>query len=325
MQSILPHDTEWLKHYSPPDKTNWQGRSDDVRYHTAVACHDLRVELADDNKTKIGIIGFACDEGVKRNFGRAGAALGPKSFRQSLGTFPYHLPHDIQIYDFGDIICPHDDLEKAQEYLGMTIALLKKSNYLPVVIGGGHEMAWGNYQGFQDLDDLAIVNIDAHYDLRAVNNNKGNSGTSFTQIAEQRAKNKLPFNYYCLGILPSGNTQILHKKAKDLDVHTVCAEQFYADASSVNQEVQKIIRSHKNIYLTLCLDVFAAPYVPGVSAPQVLGILPWHAIPIINTFAASKKIICFDVAELSPPLDKNFITSKLAASIVDNFLRHVKE
>ena len=318
----LPVDQQWLQHYRPPSKSHWQGRLDGPRYHQAVTCHDLRIELVPEkNKKIIGIIGFASDEGVKRNGGRPGAEKGPESFRQSLGKFPYELTPHIHVYDFGDILCHKGDLETAQQYLGKTITLLQKEKIFPLVIGGGHEIAWGHYQAFKKLEDIAIINVDAHFDLRSVVDGKGNSGTSFTQIAEQRVNDGLPFNYYCFGIQRTGNSHQLFQKAQDLKVDVVYAEDFYRDEKRVGEVFNKVLSAHKNVYLTVCLDVFASPYVPGVSAPQALGVLPWHVIPLLEKAASSGNVVGFDVAELSPPLDVGGMTAQLAASLVDTFLR----
>ncbi len=37
------------------------------------------------NKPAVALIGFACDEGVRRNHGRVGAAAGPEALRLALG------------------------------------------------------------------------------------------------------------------------------------------------------------------------------------------------------------------------------------------------
>ena len=58
---------------------------------------------------------------------------------------------------------------------------------LPVVLGGGHEVAWGSFQGIvracSDRERILIVNFDAHFDLRDPAH-VHSSGTPFAQIAE---------------------------------------------------------------------------------------------------------------------------------------------
>ena len=76
------------------------------------------------------------------------------------------------------------------------------------------------------------------------------------------------------------------------------------------------IANHKHIYLSICLDVFAECYAPGVSAPQAMGLTPWQAFPLLKYLLQTGKVVGLDVAELSPPLDQGQKTARLAASLV---------
>src|SRR5690606_24144628 len=97
------------------------------------------VLLRNENQPSFGIIGFAVEEGVRRNFGRLGAAQGPEALRRALSSLPV-TDTNIRLYDFGDIICPDGNLEQAQEQLGNCVATLLSHNITPVVLGGGHEV-----------------------------------------------------------------------------------------------------------------------------------------------------------------------------------------
>ena len=65
--------------YIPPEKNSWSGRIDDMydktsfRYHQVVELKSVDEELKDVDQ-HISLISFACDEGVRRNAGRVGAA-----------------------------------------------------------------------------------------------------------------------------------------------------------------------------------------------------------------------------------------------------------
>ncbi len=74
------------------------------------------------------------------------------------------------------------------------------------------------------------------------------------------------------------------------------------------------------IYLSICLDVFAAHYAPGVSAPQVLGLLPHQVLSSLEKLAKSGKVVALDIVELAPSLDQDDRTAKLAASLLSDFL-----
>lgn len=302
-----------LKHYIPPDRLIWQGRVDEgKRFHQLVEPIDLRQQFKPNQK--FALIGFACDEGVKRNSGRAGAKEGPKAFRQALAK----LPSVISFHDVGDIVCDDGDLETAQEALGHVVGLLLSHGVFPFVVGGGHEVSWGHYLGIAETkknQHLSIVNFDAHYDLRPLLNGKGTSGTSFTQIKNHIDK----FDYTCIGIQRYGNTDALKQRAKELGVNTVYAE----DVDHELNPLDAVISRSQSIFLTVDLDVFATPFAPGVSAPQALGLTPSQIIKALEQLASSKKLVSFEIAELNPAYDPDGRTAALAASLASVVLHHV--
>lgn len=312
--------------YRAPVQEHWHGRDDTLRYHQVIKCIDLRVANPKvESKIAIGFIGFACDEGIRRNQGRVGAAQGPWAIRQALSNFPILTPESVEFYDFGDIVCLDGDLEASQQSLAQTVAYVGKFGIFPFVFGGGHEVAWGQYCGIEQLHpnlECSIINIDAHLDVRPLlAEEKGSSGTSFLQIAELKKSQGLPFEYTCIGVQKTANTTSLIKKAEDLNAQLIYADDIYnSDASSLI--AIDVLSKMKKGYLTICMDVFAAPFAPGVSAPQSLGLLPWQVMPIIQHLAGSGKLVGMNIAELSPPYDHDNITAKLAASIVTKFVQY---
>jgi len=313
--------------YSPPESSNWQGRTDlpanSCLYQT-IALVDLRKPLAAATTLSFALIGFCCDEGIRRNQGRVGAKEGPEQLRQVLAKFPMPRP-DITIVDAGDIICEDQNLEQAQGALARAIYLLLQHHYIPIVIGGGHELAWGHFQGLvqENHKPVSIINFDAHFDMRPLLTNiQGTSGTPFLQIAKACEERNMVFNYYCLGIQKAGNIPLLFSTAKDYDVKICYADELQLEKNLASQFIDTLIQNNSQLYTSICLDVFAAPYAPGVSAPQALGVTPWAIIPLIRQLAASKKVISYDIAELSPRYDIDQRTVKLAANLVFEILAH---
>lgn len=90
----------------------WRGRvdlpasTDTQRWHQGVA-QDPRPGVPG-----IALLGFASDEGVRRNAGRPGAAQGPGALRHALANLP--VLHCVPLYDAGDITCMDQALELAQ-------------------------------------------------------------------------------------------------------------------------------------------------------------------------------------------------------------------
>jgi formiminoglutamase len=236
---------------------------------------------------------------------------------------PVHQPDHVAVWDVGDIECPDEDLEMAQEALAKAVEALLSHHFIPIVIGGGHEMAWGHFQGIsRSLNaPIGIINFDAHFDLRPLlKGDKGSSGTSFLQISNYCEKMKQHFSYLCVGIQKCGNTEALFHKAKELGVQYLSAEEVALQPEASLAKIKQYIQQHDKIYLTICLDGFAAPFAPGVSAPQSLGLSPWMVLPALELIATSGKLVSFDIAELSPPYDQGGVTAHLTASLVCNLI-----
>lgn len=316
-------------HYQTPSHKLWQGRQDSPPSSTLfqlVKVLDISkaVPLA-DHLPAFAILGFCCDEGIRRNLGRTGAAEGPDALRSILAKLPSHR-QDLQLFDAGNIVCQDHNLETAQTALAEAVLALLERNYTPIVIGGGHEMAWGHYQGIAkqtQKNNLGIINFDAHFDMRpTLENNKGSSGTPFLQIANAHEKENRKFDYSCIGIQPAGNTHGLYVTADRYHTHVLSAEDVKQHADKLPPFITRAADDNDYLYLSLCLDVFSAADAPGVSAPQAFGLAPWDIIPAVRQIAATGKVISYDIAELSPKYDIDNRTVKLAANFVYEIIHH---
>lgn len=315
--------------YSPPNPDHWKGRLDGgsvpLRFHEVVECLD--VSQAGDLRGSIAFVGFACDAGVCRNLGRPGATQGPQALRKALAKIPIHLKK--RLVDVGDINCFDDNLEASQAALGDLVHHLLSVGSFPVVLGGGHEVAWGHYQGVASAypqSRIGVINFDAHFDLRPlVDGHLGSSGTSFLQIAQDCQARGIPFDYLCLGIQRFSNTQVLFDTAKQLNVTVISAEAIQQEAQgSILAKIDQFVASCEKLYVTVCMDVFAAAFAPGVSAPQPLGLEPKSVLPLLRHLASSGKVAGFDLAEVSPPLDRDELTSSLGAVLIAEVIHQVK-
>lgn len=307
--------------YHPPEKFLWQGRHDGteaLRMHEIVHCTDIQFGLALP-KNAFVLIGFASDEGVRRNQGRIGAAEGPLAWRKALANMP--IPEDVTraIVDVGDITCLEGDLEKAQEALGCLVALILEQGGFPFVCGGGSEVVWGHFQGIakQGFDHgLGIVNLDANYGLEPIGK-QCYSETSFTQILEHQQAKHYPFYYACAGMQPLSNTLLQHRKAKELDVLVIEAEEIENAAHTLHP----FLDLSQHVYLNVCLDVFNAAFAPGVVSPQVLGITPQQGIHFVKEFVRSGELLTCSITGLSPPHDRDQMTARLAALLTLEILK----
>lgn len=264
---------------------------------------------------------FAVDEGVKRNKGREGAALGAAAISKAMSNLPIHFENK-KIFHAGQITCDNCDLEKTQSELGFYITKILEQNCLPIVLGGGHEVTFGNYLGiknFHHKKKIGIINFDAHFDIRPLDANIGaTSGTGFWQIAEDCTQNQNSFNYLALGIQKSSNTKMLFEIADDYGVNYAFGDEFnFENKKNLLSKIEKFIIDNDVIYLTICMDVFSCSHAPGVSAPAASGIEPNEIFKsCFDLIINSGKMISMDIAETNPNFDIDNATSRLAASLV---------
>nr|WP_245799310.1 formimidoylglutamase [Virgibacillus siamensis] len=278
------------------------------RFHQVVKMQDISEVHRNDGV--FNLIGFASDEGVRRNKGRQGASEAPDAVRRELAKLPYHL--EGELVDAGNVICEGSDLEKAQEELGGQVERILNLSATPIIIGGGHETVYGHYLGVRKFlgkdPKLGIINIDAHFDLR--DDALPSSGTMFRQIMEQD-KNA---GYLCLGVQKFGNTKILFDIADEFGCKYML--QHEVESGNFQDTVRKIddfSNDYDYIMLTLCTDSIMASAAPGVSAPTPLGLDPKTVKQIMAYAAAKEKTLSFDISEVNPRVDENGKTVKLAA------------
>lgn len=306
-----------MSDYKKTDTNIWAGRtSDDQLYlHEKVTCIDLaNDELPENQNTAFAIVGYACDEGVRRNSGRAGAALAPDIIRKMMSSLSNHLDDKVQIIDAGNIFCNENDLEKTQSYTSSKISQILNKKYFTIIIGGGHDLAYAHYNGikkYKPNTTIGIINLDAHFDLRKIKN-EGNSGTPFYQIAKENDR----FKYLCLGIQEESNNKELFETANKLEAQYIKNTDFtFENKNHVIAIINNFIASVDNVYLTIDLDGFSSIYAPGVSAPSPFGFSLDIAMTVIEQICKSGKLISADIVELNPKYDIDNCTARLGARL----------
>jgi formiminoglutamase len=324
---------ELKKYYKPLQDAVWTGRIDDLedrdafRWHQVVELVDL-LEPGDFLQEPPGgafcFLGFCCDKGVEQNLGRRGAANAPQTIRKEMANLPLYLKENTLLLDAGNVICIDDDMESAQKALAEIVSRMLDKKVFPILLGGGHEISFGHYNGINhflsnrksNYRSPGIINFDAHFDLRPYKNG-ANSGTMFRQIADECEREGNEFAYYCLGIQRYGNTASLFKKAEELNTSYVMAKDMNdSTLPAIIDDLNSFIASREHIYVTVCSDVISSAYAPGVSATQPFGLHPETVLTLLKEILKSHKVIGFDIAEVSPRFDEDNRTAKLAAIIV---------
>ncbi|WP_342440715.1 formimidoylglutamase [Lysinibacillus sp. FSL K6-0075] len=314
--------------YTLTDQKQWKGRIDSTTNTSSFRLHQQVKRLAINDvsasdKKSAALVGFICDEGVRRNQGRVGAANGPNALREGLASLPWTFEDDQQIIDVGNIVCLNHALEDAQRELGEVVATVLQKKLACVVLGGGHETLYGHYVGVRSAlpkdAKIGIINIDAHFDLRPYDE-QTSSGTMFRQILEQDPH----ADYFVVGIQRYGNTRELFEKADELKVKYVYEDQMtVANQQQLSAELQHYMDQHDYILLTLCMDVLNAAFAPGVSAPSPFGLDPSTVRTILQQVTSHPHTHSFDICEVNPLLDENGRTVKLGAYFVYEALNNL--
>ncbi|QTE22271.1 formimidoylglutamase [Polaribacter cellanae] len=305
--------------YSAGNIKDWTGRKtalENQYWYQNIQVSNIKNENFND-EIHIGLIGYSCDEGVRRNQGRVGAKKGPASVRNKLGKIPIHF-NNRNIVDFGDIICVDNHLEDCQKALSKTISKLISNNVLPIAIGGGHDIAYANFSGIKDVlknstkNNIGIINFDAHFDLRTVET-QPNSGTPFNQILSEYKD----VSYFAIGIQQQSNTKELFEIATKNNVSYVSNFECEMFSEDLKNKLNSFIKTVDYLYITIDLDGFSSAFATGVSAPSPLGFSPNFVCKALEFLFESKKIISCDIAELNPAFDVDNNTANLAAKLLD--------
>lgn len=301
----------------------WQGRCDDEegskgrRWHQQVAAYQGQYCNAPV------LLGYACEAGVIRNKGRAGAKAGPVTARKSLANLP--ALDGVTLFDAGDIECCDSDLEKTQQNYAHAVAAIIQDGNLPLGIGGDHSITYAAFQGLLQSvcagDDAryGIINFDAHLDNRC--SQPRNSGTSFHDLMRFCQLKEINLSYACVGLSAFANTQSLIERAEQDGALLV-----YDTACSANKleeliyKLESFIASRDVIYITIDLDCLPAATMPAVSAPAAMGIDYWLLEQLTNAIISNPKVKVVDIAEFSPAFDLDGRSAKVAGRLLASLI-----
>lgn len=293
----------------------WSGRDDGPQPEHARWHHAMR-EYEVDAVPGIAVIGFASDEGVRRNEGRPGQVDGPDALRTALAPLAFDTM--LRVYDAGTVVAG-TELEDGQERLGRAIASLIDAGHLPIALGGGHEIAYGSYLGIADTaaraarPRLGVLNLDAHFDLRSAP--RASSGTPFRQLLEREQALGRAVDYAVIGISEPSNTRALVDTAAQHGVRWL-VDDACRTTDAVDAFLDAFLDGIDLLYLTIDLDVLPAWVAPGVSAPAAFGV-PLDVVQhVCDRVSASGKLALVDVAELNPALDIDRRTARVAARLI---------
>jgi len=325
----MPWSEAFTNTYKGPESACWTGRISPAELrpqylHEAIRLVDLE-EQSTAMVADIGILGYACDEGVRRNSGRVGAVEGPTALRKALAKMAWHH-RELSVTDFGNVHCHNGQLEEVQLALSEAVSSLHDQDIFPVLLGGGHDMAYGHAKGILESKSWAgkrigLLNLDAHFDLRRAEP-KAHSGSPYRQLLEEYAER---LSYLVLGIQKAANPPELFDRAREFGVNWV--EIGVSQQGFVKEALERLeawLNTVDGVYLSIDLDGFASAYSPGVSAASPMGFEPSFGLQVIERLCSSKKLISLDLAECNPNVDPAGQTALLGARLIHQLFSGLK-
>lgn len=251
------------------------------------------------------VVGYADDEGVRNNSGRAGARLGPQQIIHYLSKLPMHLSRPPRIIILDERLSFYR-LEQRHERAYEIVSQLLKQKKKVITLGGGHDYGYPDAKAFYEFKkkQCKILNIDAHFDLRPLNLKRITSGTPFYRFAEEFGGKDL----IQWGIRLDANATDLFEYAKKKKI------QFY----TWNERPRLVARAFG---VSLCLDAIEG--IRGVSAPSLYGLLGRDVLSLIVQMAAKTGYL--GLYEAAPGLDPHTHDSaRFAAQVMSAYI-HKKE
>jgi agmatinase len=240
---------------------------------------------------------------------RPGAAGGPAAIRRmsdSLETYSRVLEADLEdvtIVDHGDVALDGVDIDEALERIEAAFAAALQASALAVMLGGEHTVSLAGYRAVKRVHpDAALVQIDAHADLRADWEGRAITHASWTHQAGVEFGFE---NVYQLGV------RSLAREEWDAARLWVA---WHNESLDFPDTVGAQLRG-RPVYLTVDIDVLDPGAAPGTGCPEPGGVTfreLQHLLYVLGAF----DVVAFDVVEVAPSLDSAEITAVAAAKLV---------
>lgn len=296
---------------------------------------------------KYVILGVPEDIGPRANMGKKGARNAWPVFLNSFLNIQHnefidpnevlilgHLPVDdlLNTADQLDANIPAE-LDRLRELVSIVderltrvIKEIVSENKIPIVIGGGHNNAYGLIEGTvagkqkenESVTSIGVINIDPHADLRALE--KRHSGNAFSYALEK----ELLKNYHVIGLHENYNSNAILDKFKkhSSNLSYTSFETILDNNTPISELVDEAVDKMNNNTFGIELDFDSIEQLPS-SAKTSSG---WQVSEIrrfIRLLAKNKNIAYLHLTEAAPEsVEKDlFLIGKIITFLVSDFVK----
>lgn len=304
---------------------------------------DLRVQsylnLEHQEAADFILAGYPDDEGIKNNSGRPGASLGPNAIREFLFkmTPPAFRNPDTALpilFDLGNLKTSDTDLASRHEVAISTLDQTLTKNQRLISFGGGHDYGYVDGKWFLDQYGSSsnskikpiIFNFDAHLDVRPLTQGI-TSGTPFYRLLELGG-----FDFYEIGIQEQCNSLEHIQWLRDKGGQIISFRELYSDSEhypcqNLNfNRFKRILETEidplRPCFISVDIDAFSNAFAMGCSQSFATGFDPMGFFQMFCFLLDQFDVRGLGIYEVSPPLDQDHRTAKLAAQIAYKYIHH---
>ena len=269
------------------------------------------------------ICGIPWDGGTTN---RPGARHGPREIRNASSLVRLYHPVSLKspydkynIADIGDCPVNPADLKDSLEKIRIFYEKIKKSNTIPLSIGGDHLVSLPVLRGIKSEKPIGLFQFDSHSDTwdTYFGGYKYTHGTPFRRAIEENLVD--PNKYVILGLRGSLYDPNDLTWARNNGVTIITIDEYY-DMGFKNciNKIYEVLKDTKT-YFTFDIDGIDPTFAPGTGTPEVGGFSVRESQLIIRALN-NLDFVGGDVVEVSPPFDVNNLTSHVAATIAFEML-----
>lgn len=217
-----------------------------------------------------------------------------------------HTMDEIELL-LGD---PKDSLDKIFDLISQEIG----KGRLMIALGGEHSITVPSVRAHKEVyKNLSVLQLDAHADLR-----DSYLGTKYSHACVvKRLLDEAPVVQVGIRSL-SKEEASLAKKRKDSIFY---AKDLYKKSISYEEIIHCL---SEEVYVTIDLDVLDPSVMPSVGTPEPGGLQWYDMLDFLNALSQKRRIIGFDVVELSPipgNISPDFLTARLIYKLIGYIYR----
>ena len=277
--------------------------------------------LTEDWRADVGVLGVPFDSAV--GF-RPGQRFAPRAIREASLRYAltpdgfYDLRADrvrlagVTVRDAGDVELPSLEPELARERIEHAARALRRRVRVPVFLGGDHSVTYPLLRAFDDVDDLHVVQLDAHLDFTDVRNDTRFSNSSPFRRAVESLPKLAGITTLGLRGMRFDREAVQAARARG---HRMIPMWELENAAEIETAVRQLPEGAP-VYLSIDVDALDPSVLPGTSSPEPDGLTYGAAMWLLGAAARQNQVVGIDLVELAPNLDPTGNSALVAARML---------